>query len=324
MILQHLTLKATVQGMADVENVFTTTIDINEILARLHTQCDYERLQSEMERLKEELDLERMRVVELDNRIADIHDGRASISSRISTSSSSPTDPCPSLSPLPPVCPPAAAPPPPPPPPCGLGVTTHGETQKRVPKPSGPLKSFNWVKFSETKVKGTAWEFIEDEKMYKQLDLENVATTFASCSQKDEDNDIYSTMSRRHYDTQISVIDPRRYQNCTIMLSRLKLSHREIRAALIAMDDKGKLPKDMLEQDEYGCFITLSTFAKRFPKKECCKDLKDSYCLEQHLGYMMDELDVLTIILQSFTILGAHYVDGRCFDSVSIKLSQPI
>ncbi|KAK6015804.1 hypothetical protein OSTOST_18741 [Ostertagia ostertagi] len=121
-------------------------------------------------------------------------------------------------------------------------------TQKRVPKPSGPLKSFNWIKLTESKVKGTAWEFIEDEKMYKQLDLEDVASTFASSSQKEEDTDFYSTISRRTRDTQVSVIDPRRYQNCTIMLSKLKLSHREIRTALLAMDDKGKLPKDMLEQ----------------------------------------------------------------------------
>uniref|UniRef100_A0A7I4YVD0 GBD/FH3 domain-containing protein n=1 Tax=Haemonchus contortus TaxID=6289 RepID=A0A7I4YVD0_HAECO len=247
LILQHLTLQATVQGMSDVEETFASTVDMEEILTRLHTHCDYERLESDMERMKEELDQERVRAMELDNRIADLNDGRDSISSRISNISSSPSDPCPSMSPLPPICPPAIAPPPPPPS-LVLGTMRNDETQKRVPKPTGSLKSFNWLKLTESKVKGTAWEFIEDEKMYKQLDLENVASTFASSSQKEEDIDFYSTVSRRTRDIQVSVIDPRRYQNCTIMLSKLKLSHREIRAALLAMDDKGKLPKDMLEQ----------------------------------------------------------------------------
>ncbi|EYB91861.1 hypothetical protein Y032_0201g1746 [Ancylostoma ceylanicum] len=247
LILQHLTLHATVQGMTDVEEAFTSAIDMEDILTRLHTQCDYERLEGEMERMKEELDQERMRAMELDNRISDMNDGRNSVASRISNISSSPSDPCPSMSPLPPVCPPAVAPPPPPPP-LGLGAAKVEETQKRVPKPCGPLKTFNWLKLNEAKVKGTAWEFIEDEKMYKQLDLEDIATTFASCSQKDDESDFYSTISRRNRDAQISVIDPRRYQNCTIMLSKLKLSHREIRNALMAMDDKGKLPKDMIEQ----------------------------------------------------------------------------
>ncbi|VDM52447.1 unnamed protein product [Angiostrongylus costaricensis] len=127
MILQHLTLQTTVQGMTDVEN------------------CDYERLESEVERLKEDLDQERMRVVELDNRIADLHDGRASISSSRSTTPSSTAW-------------------------IGSDHAQRG-AQKRVPKPSGPLKSLNWVKFTESKVKGTAWEFIEDEKMYKQVQL---------------------------------------------------------------------------------------------------------------------------------------------------------
>ncbi|VDM78259.1 unnamed protein product [Strongylus vulgaris] len=212
LILQHLTLHATVHGMTDVEEAFTSAIDMEDVLTRLHTQCDYERLEGEMERLKEELDQERMRAMELDNRIADLGDGRNSVVSRISNISS-PSDPCPSVSPLPPVCPPAVAPPPPPPP-LAMGMTKVEETQKRVPKPTGPLKTFNWLKLNEAKVKGTAWEFIEDEKMYKQ----------------------------------VSVIDPRRYQNCTIMLSKLKLTHREIRTALLAMDDKGKLPKDMIEQ----------------------------------------------------------------------------
>uniref|UniRef100_A0A0N4X6B5 FH2 domain-containing protein n=1 Tax=Haemonchus placei TaxID=6290 RepID=A0A0N4X6B5_HAEPC len=247
LILQHLTLQATVQGMSDVEETFASTVDMEEILTRLHTHCDYERLESDMERMKEELDQERVRAMELDNRIADLNDGRDSISSRISNISSSPSDPCPSMSPLPPICPPAIAPPPPPPS-LVLGAMRNDETQKRVPKPTGSLKSFNWLKLTESKVKGTAWEFIEDEKMYKQLDLENVASTFASSSQKEEDIDFYSTVSRRTRDIQVSVIDPRRYQNCTIMLSKLKLSHREIRAALLAMDDKGRLPKDMLEQ----------------------------------------------------------------------------
>ncbi|VDL80004.1 unnamed protein product, partial [Nippostrongylus brasiliensis] len=246
LILQHLTLQATVRGMSDVDESFSSVVDMEEILTRLRTQCDYERLETEVERMKEELDHERMRAMELDNRIADLSDGRDSVSSGISTLSTSPSDPCPSMSPLPPICPPTPAPPPPPP--LGLAAVRSNENQKRVPKPTGPLKTFNWLKLSEAKVKGTAWEFIEDEKMYKQLDLEHIATTFASSSQKEDENDFYNTISRRTRDTQISVIDPRRYQNCTIMLSKLKLSHREIRNALMAMDDKGKLPKDMLEQ----------------------------------------------------------------------------
>ncbi|VDK60473.1 unnamed protein product [Cylicostephanus goldi] len=65
--------------MTDVEEAFTSTIDMEDILTRLHTQCDYERLESEMERMKEELDQERMRALELDNRIADLSDGRNSM-----------------------------------------------------------------------------------------------------------------------------------------------------------------------------------------------------------------------------------------------------
>ena len=44
------------------------------------------------------------------------------------------------------------------------------------------------------------------------------------------------------------MIDGRRAQNCTILLSRLKMSNSELSRAIKNMDDQEELPKDMLEQ----------------------------------------------------------------------------
>ncbi|CAD6193146.1 unnamed protein product [Caenorhabditis auriculariae] len=253
LILQHLTLQTTMQGISDVHQPIQNSVDMNEILARLQNHCDYERIEKELEKSKEDVEAERTRAIELENRLADFQDGRASSGSRISlasSSSSSPSDPCPSPPLLPPVCPPAAPPPPPPPPIPGGPPKDVGDPPKKVPTPSGPLKSLNWAKLGVQKTRSTVWDSIEDEKVYKQLDLDDIAMNFAaSSSHKDDDTEtIAGTISRRHRESQITVIDPRRYQNCTIMLSKLKLSHKEIRSALMSMDEKGKLPKDMIEQ----------------------------------------------------------------------------
>ena len=43
-------------------------------------------------------------------------------------------------------------------------------------------------------------------------------------------------------------LGPRLFQNCTILLSRLKLTNRELRRIVLTMDRDDHLPKDMVEQ----------------------------------------------------------------------------
>uniref|UniRef100_A0A7N8X6E4 Dishevelled associated activator of morphogenesis 2 n=1 Tax=Mastacembelus armatus TaxID=205130 RepID=A0A7N8X6E4_9TELE len=47
---------------------------------------------------------------------------------------------------------------------------------------------------------------------------------------------------------ELSVIDGRRAQNCVILLSKLKMSNDEIKRAILEMDEREELAKDMLEQ----------------------------------------------------------------------------
>ncbi|XP_023325482.1 disheveled-associated activator of morphogenesis 1 [Eurytemora carolleeae] len=180
------------------------------------------------------------------------------------------------ISPMMPPPPPPAAPPPPmppgpPPPPMLNGVnSSQSETEqlrqiirKCVPQPSNPLKSFNWSKLPECKVQGTIWTDLDDSKLYKQLDLAEVDRLFSAYQKNGimsggseegfksvegsiEDLRYLGTMGRRA--KIISVIDSRRAQNCTILLSKLKLSNDEISKAIMTMDARDQFPVDMVEQ----------------------------------------------------------------------------
>ncbi|KAI1719845.1 formin homology 2 domain-containing protein [Ditylenchus destructor] len=267
LILQQLSLHTALGDFASADAQFMTPLqlDMDELMSRLRTHTEYEKLEKELQDTTMELENERKRVLELENRISDLQDGVSLSSfSRISDLSSSPSDPCHSPTfehsgnGLPPVRPPTSLAPPPPPPSAlqlrsGGGIAGPSTPQKKVPKPSCPLKTLNWTPVPYQRVNGTVWEKIEDEKLYKQINLQDLASSFAASGKNngDEgDNAGMNTIQRRKRaePTQVSVIDSRRAQNCTIMLSKLKMSHREIRQTVLSMDEKGHLPRDMIEQ----------------------------------------------------------------------------
>uniref|UniRef100_A0A8C7G4H7 Dishevelled associated activator of morphosis 1 n=1 Tax=Oncorhynchus kisutch TaxID=8019 RepID=A0A8C7G4H7_ONCKI len=162
--------------------------------------------------------------------------------------------------PPPPPPPPGGMPPPPPPPPGGPppppgmgpppppGAPMGPGLKKNIPQPSNPLKSFNWAKLN--KLEGTVWTDVDDIKVFKILDLEDIEKTFSAYQrhgifhEKESEDDTVTSKKVK----ELSVIDGRRAQNCNILLSRLKLTNEEIKRAILTMDEQEDLPKDMLEQ----------------------------------------------------------------------------
>ncbi|NWU67911.1 DAAM2 protein, partial [Pterocles burchelli] len=120
--------------------------------------------------------------------------------------------------------------------------------KKSIPQPTNALKSFNWSKLPENKLAGTVWTDIDDTRVFKILDLEDLERTFSAYQRQQKEDAIDDTLSSRHKVKELSVIDGRRAQNCNILLSRLKLSNEEIKRAILTMDEQEDLPKDMLEQ----------------------------------------------------------------------------
>lgn len=83
--------------------------------------------------------------------------------------------------------------------------------------------------------------------MYKTLDLDDFEKNFSAYQrQESSDNDLFckGTMKAR----ELSVIDGRRAQNCTILLSRLKMTNQELAKAIMGVDAQEDVPKDMCEQ----------------------------------------------------------------------------
>ncbi|XP_065661274.1 disheveled-associated activator of morphogenesis 2 isoform X3 [Hydra vulgaris] len=150
-------------------------------------------------------------------------------------------------------------PPPPPPPVFGevplapplLATTNITKKKSKLPKPSQPLKSFNWSKLSDIKLKNTIWEDIDENKVVPYLDFEEIDEMFSAYQKREkieDEEDGTQNIFIHNKPKELSFIDNRRAQNCQILLKRINLSNDEIRMALIKMDPEEKLTKDILEQ----------------------------------------------------------------------------
>ncbi|XP_077293023.1 disheveled-associated activator of morphogenesis-like protein isoform X2 [Arctopsyche grandis] len=154
-----------------------------------------------------------------------------------------PTPPCaPPPPPAAPFCPPPVMPPPPP----------KEQIKKNIPQPSNPLKSFNWSKLPDTKLHGTVWCEIDDTKLYDTMELDAIDKMFCAYQKNGVANDgsieDLTKVGTKGRSKILSVIDGRRAQNCTILLSKLKMTDEEICRAILSMDSGEQLPIDMVEQ----------------------------------------------------------------------------
>uniref|UniRef100_A0A8C1NAG9 Dishevelled associated activator of morphogenesis 2 n=1 Tax=Cyprinus carpio TaxID=7962 RepID=A0A8C1NAG9_CYPCA len=139
----------------------------------------------------------------------------------------------------------SSPPPPPPPPPPGGPPPPPGAPPiiSGVPPPPGPasIKLFIFFKFSDT--------IPSLQRAFKVLDLKDIEKMFSAYQRQQKEtgsmDDLY--LSSRKV-KELSVIDGRRAQNCVILLSKLKMSNEEIKRAILEMDEREELAKDMLEQ----------------------------------------------------------------------------
>ena len=182
-----------IQAKTRAEELETENADLANNLAKREQELDLkqqerEDLEANLARTKEKLETETLCHNETKQRLSAVESRTSMSDFKLVTSHG--VDGGPKLPPPPP--PPAAPPPPPgppgpPPPPMMSGPPSLVQTEqlrqvikKCVPQPSNPLKSFNWSKLPECKVDGTIWTDIDDSRLYKQLDLQEVDRLFSA------------------------------------------------------------------------------------------------------------------------------------------------
>ena len=90
------------------------------------------------------------------------------------------------------------------------------------------------------------WSDLDDTKLYTTLDLQDFERTFSAYQRPEGSQE--SLRSPCTKSSELSVIDGRRAQNCTILLSKLKMNNAELVRAIDSVDAQEDIPRDMCEQ----------------------------------------------------------------------------
>jgi len=135
-------------------------------------------------------------------------------------------------------------PPPPPPPPGGFGPPPPPgfgpPAQPPAPKfiAQSKMKQFHWDKIAPNAVQNTIWEKTKiDENFYKKtLEWKEFEELFAA----KEASAMKEVKAEKKPDL-VSVVDPKKAYNCSLMLGLLKMTNAEIKKAILTVDKENQL-----------------------------------------------------------------------------------
>jgi hypothetical protein len=175
-----------------------------------------------------------------------------------------------------------APPPPPPPPPAGSNVPPAPPTPltknknrfatmavkapalpgmmnkhvgilaKKTNLSSKPLKSLNWTKIPPYLISETIWKDIDDTIVLEELSdelprFEDIFSAFQHKKKVVEQTDDQDSQLVKAKPKLVTFLDPKRSQNCCIMLRAVKLDSKQIKQALMTADHHN-LSKDIIPE----------------------------------------------------------------------------
>ena len=204
--------------------------------------------------------------------------------------------------PPPPPPPPGGGPPPPPPPPGGgppgppppPGAPAAPAAPKRPAKakckPNRKMRAFQWTKIADAKIDNTIWDKTNDNRVkLDTLELESLfgvveASAASGAKTPRESVGALGASQVTKKAPTVQLLDPKRANNCEIMLRGLKMEPSAIRAAIMSMDEK------VLTED------TLKTMKEYVPLPEEIQVLKDYTGDKKQLGraeqYFLAVMDI--------------------------------